>query len=303
MQDIQYYYNYFSKHQNTSLPFAMELDSGVAGPHIMFVGGTHGSEPAGVVAGVEIHKILNLGEVKLKKGKVTFVLGNPEAFTNGKRFVEKNLNRAFSEEISDNLEGLRVKEFRDYFVAQKVDYLIDLHSVSVGDIQMVIYFQDLDTQKAAMEFSPIGTHLLANTEAIPGTLMEEINRFGGKGFAIECGNHNDPKTIEVARYHIISCMRYFGLVEYTDFDLPCLDISTQVCTYEVFDMIRPQLGFKFVNPDVATGTFVKEGEIFATFEGGEYKAIQDLYIVMPDLRPNIRDHDAGFLCTRNISVK
>lgn len=303
MQDIQYYYNYFFKNQNTSLPFAMELDSGVLGPHVMFVGGTHGSEPAGVIAGVEIHKILNSGGVKPKQGKVTFVLGNPEAFVNGQRFIEKNLNRAFSEEISDNLEGLRAQEFRDYFVAQKVDYLIDLHSVSVGDIQMVIYFHNSNTQKVAMEFSPIGTHLLANAEVIPGTLVEEINRFGGQGFAIECGNHNDPKTVKVAGYHIISCMRYFGLVEYTDFELPDLDIAKEVYTYEVFDIIKPQLDFKFVDQNVTTGTFVKEGEIFVNYQGGEYKAIQDLYVVMPDLRPNIKDHDAGFLCTREVSVR
>ena len=166
------HYTYFEQNQNSTLPFAIEFDSGVVGPNLVFVGSTHGSEPAGTIANIEIHKQLVSGELKLKMGKVVFVLGNPQAFLHSKRFVEKNLNRVFSAEIASGLEGARAGEFRDYFKSHKVDFLLDLHSVSVGDFQFVIYFHNHETVKTAVSISPIGTHLLADKKTIPGTLIE-----------------------------------------------------------------------------------------------------------------------------------
>jgi succinylglutamate desuccinylase len=300
MFDLTDHYTYFEQNQNSTLPFAIEFDSGVAGLNLVFVGSTHGSEPAGTIANVEIHKQLLSGDLKLKKGKVTFVLGNPAAFLGSKRFVEKNLNRVFREEIASGLEGDRAKEFREYFSSHKVDFLLDLHSVSVGNFQFVIYFHSPETVKTAVDISPIGIHLLADKKTIPGTLIEEVRRHGGEGFVIECGNHNQPQTVDVARYHIISTLLHHDMIEKSDVALPNIEPSPEICVYEVFDTIKPRVGFQFTDPDTTTGTFVKKDHIFVTYDGGVDIANRDCYIVMPDKNPSIHDVDAGFLCTRDI---
>jgi succinylglutamate desuccinylase len=296
----QDYYNYFQKNQNSALPFGIEYDSGVPGLHLMIVGSLHGHEPAGTIANVEIHKMFINGQMKLKSGKVTFVLGNPEAFLDNQRFIHKNLNRAFLDDIEQNVEGKRVSEFRNYFISNPVDYMLDLHSVSSGDFKFVVFFDDPELRSTAFDLSPVGTHLIVNAQTLPGSLMEEASKYGAKSWVFECGNNSDPQTIEVGKYHIISSMIYFEMMD-SDQKLPDLNPSESVCVYTVKDYIVPGVGFEFIDPLTTTGSHVHKGQVYARLENGfEYIAAEDYYVVMPDLKPKPNDHDAGFLCTREI---
>jgi succinylglutamate desuccinylase len=296
----QDYYNYFQQNQNSALPFGIEFDSGKPGLHLMFVGSLHGHEPAGTIAAVDIHRMLVADKIQLKSGKVTFVLGNPEAFLDNQRFVHKNLNRAFLDDIEQNVEGKRVAEFRNYFISNPVNYVLDLHSVSSGDFKFVVCFDDPELRSTAFDLSPIDTHLIVNARTLPGSLMEEASRFGAKSWVFECGNNADPQTVEVAKYHIISSMIYFDMVDDTQ-KLPGLQPFETVCIYTVKDYIVPGVGFEFIDPLTTTGSYVYKDQVYARLGNGfEYVADEDYYIVIPDLKPKPNDHDAGFLCSRQI---
>ncbi|MEM1312186.1 MAG: succinylglutamate desuccinylase/aspartoacylase family protein [Patescibacteria group bacterium] len=297
------HYNYFQIHQNSSLPMAMEYDSGMAGSHIMFVGSLHGHEPAGAIACVEVHQKLKSSQLKLKSGKVTFVLGNPKAFLDNQRFVNTNLNRAFLDDIESGVEGERALEFRNYFDSNSVDYLIDLHSVSSGDFKFVVYFEDEVLSELAVKLSPVGTHLIVNSSILPGSLMEEAARYGAKSLVFECGNNNDQATVEIAKHHITSALLYLYMID-TNVELPDIKPSTEICKYKVLDYIRPGVGFKFLNPKITTGSYLTKGQVYAKLgDGFKYEAKTDCYIVMPDLYPNPNDHDAGFLCSKETMTR
>lgn len=77
---------FFAQRQNTSLSYSFIICSGVPGPKIVIMGGVHGNEPVGVDAIIEIQKDLT----GLKRGEVTFILGNPQAYLQGIRFISSN---------------------------------------------------------------------------------------------------------------------------------------------------------------------------------------------------------------------
>jgi hypothetical protein len=70
--------------------------------------------------------------------------------------------------------------------------------------------------------------------------------------------------------------------------------------YESIGAIKPGPNFKFLVPDVATGTKLSKGQVFAKDDNGEHIAPQDCYIVVPSRVVKVTDVDAGFLGCLNV---
>lgn len=85
--------------------------SGRAGPGeplLVVFGGLHGNEPAGVRAAQRVLARLRSGSVALR-GEVVFVVGNRAALARGVRFVDRDLNRAWTPHgVARLREGARV---------------------------------------------------------------------------------------------------------------------------------------------------------------------------------------------------
>lgn len=102
----------------------IQLDSGIPGPTVLIVGGTHGNEPAGTIA------IEGL-DIKPKNGKVILV---PRANKLGlllntrwlpHRFINTDLNRNYPREEGEiPLEMISAKICK---LADSADFIIDLH--------------------------------------------------------------------------------------------------------------------------------------------------------------------------------
>ena len=445
---IQQTLDYFQKFQNINLPFAFEMVtlnskirdenfenlknnsqnnqkikpilpkiknkntqnwSQIDNPHVVFVGALHGNEPAGLDAIISFHEHFAKNNYKLQKGKITFILGSPESFKIGERFIEQNLNRAFTKVISNNQEGLRVAQIRQFLATSSVDVLLDFHSVSNGDFKMVI-FQNQKAQDFAQKISPLDLYFWPRSEHLPGSLMEECQNFGTTALSFECGNHNSPNAPQIALIHLQNTLLELGMVNKNQLipvslengtenpkkdqiysqnetvqnaqtdkkasksktknqksqekiasksekdqilnlqkfnlnisqvtqnkirnDLQSQNITKKsqkilinhqaqknqkisqnlqnktleinqktknsIIFYETLSIIRPQAGFTFVDKSATTGTAIKKDEIFAIFTGGNYKAEQDCFLVMPDHFPKTTDFDAGFLCQKSI---
>ena len=369
-EQIQAQLDYFATHQNLDFPFAFQINSGQishksldkkndknyvensqtnsvkisnnsqndlenslennskTSKHLVFVAALHGNEPAGVEAIIRFHQHFVSKNLKLKHGKITFVLGSPESFAGGVRFIDQNLNRAFGSFI-DNYETNRAKEFKTFFQNEPPDCLLDFHSVSRGDFKVVI-FQDQKSQEFAKKISSLEIHFLPHVEHLPGSLMQLASSFGSLAIALECGNHTSPTAPDIALFHLQKTLEHFEMLDSKDFLPVEIENSQNQIFYQTLSIIKPQLNFKFVNPEATTGTFVKKGETFATFQKPEetleqtlekaleesqkfeqkneqlsdktgqnsYTANSDCFLMMPDHNPNVTDFDAGFLCSR-----
>ena len=83
---------YFRRHAAGSTPFCMQISSRNPGAHVVIVGGTHGNEPGGVKAIVQLHRAFRNGEITLKQGKISFLIGNPKAYEKDVRYIDSDLN-------------------------------------------------------------------------------------------------------------------------------------------------------------------------------------------------------------------
>jgi len=52
----------------------MPISSPNLGAHVVIVGGTHGNEPGGVNAIVELHRAFGSGKVRLNQGKIILLM-------------------------------------------------------------------------------------------------------------------------------------------------------------------------------------------------------------------------------------
>ncbi|MGK7931832.1 MAG: aspartoacylase [Microcystaceae cyanobacterium] len=100
---------------------------------VAIVGGVHGNELTGIHLIKEIQT--NSQWVVRPTFQTLYFLGNPSAIAAGKRYIETDLNRCFSAEDLNNpaltnYEQLRAKEIATLITAEKVDFIVDVHSTT-----------------------------------------------------------------------------------------------------------------------------------------------------------------------------
>lgn len=305
IKDRKKQFKYIEENSQDFIGHFTPLKAEEDGKKILIIGGTHGNEPAGVNAICNFFKMFQKNELTLKQGKVQFLLANPEAYLQNLRYIDYDLNRSFTKQILDNYEGKRVKLISKLLEKEKYNAILDLHSVSAGDIQITIYNKDDQrSKKLALAISPIDTHMSYHTEHIEGLLIEEGRKHGSKCVVIECGNHLGEHSTNVANYHIYQFLRYFDMINHSDTlkdDAKFLQHHKEVVFYDTIKSIRPNDGFKFSKDDFQTGVFIKKGELYATSKDEDYIAEEDCYIVMPSRKIRPHDYNVGFLCSKTVS--
>lgn len=182
----------------------------ISGPNLVVMVGVHGDEPCGLDALAEI-----VPNLKIERGTVTFVLGNPKAVSRHKRMYEANLNRMFrpDELLSNDERGtyeyIRSRELMP--ILKRTDALLDIHSSTTKDsVPFVICepqsFQCATALPAAVVVSGIDELHPTGTDAF-------VNQSGGMGICIECGNHADAKAKNVAIEAIKNFLAYFEVIQ------------------------------------------------------------------------------------------
>ena len=108
------------------------------GPVVVFFGGIHGNETAGVFA---LHSVLNKINADDVKGTVYGITGNIKALKKNQRFIEKDLNRIWT------LENLESLENKDTYHPEELEQ-IELYSILKNILNShkgPFYFIDLHT--------------------------------------------------------------------------------------------------------------------------------------------------------------
>src|SRR4051794_40163358 len=80
-----------------------------AGPSLVVVGGLHGNEPAGALAGARVALELE-GLRRSLRGRAVFLAGNRQGLAVGQRFIRHDLNRSWSRAQLERLAQLSERE-------------------------------------------------------------------------------------------------------------------------------------------------------------------------------------------------
>jgi len=174
-----------------------------SGATIVFFGGIHGNEYAGVKA---LNNVLKHIEPKDVNGEIYGVLGNIKALEENKRFLESDLNRMWTSarlrDLRENdqltQEQIEQKEllgFINVLLATKKGplYFIDLHTTSSKSLPFITINDALINRKFSSYFPvPI---VLGIEEYLDGPLLSYLNTLGYVSLGFECGQHMDPNAV------------------------------------------------------------------------------------------------------------
>ena len=177
------------------------------GPTSMILAGVHGNEPCGV----EAFKRL-LPSLTIQKGRVFFGYGNPEAIKRKVRFTEADLNRMFKYRTGIPKKDRRSYEYqRAQFLKKylnKVDALLDLHSSRKVKNKAFVICQANGFDIA--KYLPVKLVVSGFDNVQPGGTDYYMNQISKIGICIECGQHNDPRSLKKAEAAIIAFLKARG---------------------------------------------------------------------------------------------
>ncbi len=188
--------------------FIGSFEGKVKGPTIIFFGGIHGNEPAGVKALENVFTRLKGTKLEIK-GSVFGIRGNIPALLQKKRYIKNDLNRLWSskqiEEIerkdrsSLGLEEMELLEIRQIILEllqtqSSPFYFIDFHTTSSKTLPFITINDALINRRFSQRFPvPI---ILGIEEYLEGPLLSRMNQLGYVSLGFESGQHNEPAAVE-----------------------------------------------------------------------------------------------------------
>lgn len=289
------------------------------GRRLLVTGAVHGNETCGTQAITQLMREIDDGTLAVARGSVTFVpITNPLAYQRQQRVGDRNLNRnmgtrAIPQDFEDRIANVLCP------LLEAHDVLLDLHSFHTGgapfvmigpqdnsgplepfshaadELQLALHTGPhrvvegwLDTYARGVQRRAAGPanaasaraqSLVTDTNYGVGT-TEFMRSRGGYGVTLECGQHDDPQAVQVARHAIRQTLALLNIC-----DLP---LTAEPQTREILRLVD------VVDRAHADDTFVREwrsfdavraGEVIGTRAGGEaITAPHDGFVVFPNPR-------------------
>ena len=267
------------------------------GPLLILVGGVHGNEPAGREALVDFCAELAPHATSLR-GRVLAVAGNLAGLAARRRFVDEDLNRAWTQEnLARLLDGspARTSEERELLElhgvlqaamaeARGAVTLLDLHSTSGEGPPFAILTDNGPARELALALEApavLGLH-----KNVRGTLIDWAEGLGHTSVVLEAGQNEAPVTRARHRAAAWLALGSLGLLEPGAVDLSAeratmreatlhLPTTVEVCLrwgIEPGERFRMEPGFVNLQP-VRRGQLLAHGgrdaaaPIHAPFDG------------------------------------
>lgn len=197
------------------------------GPTLIVVSGIHGNEPAGVRASQAVRDRLRALEPRMR-GRVHLVVANLAAVRAGVRYVDRDLNRAWtSEQISlvrnghppemaEDREQRDLLERLESWVATAPGpvYMLDLHTTSGPGAAFSTVADRLENRRLALRL-PVPM-VLGLEEMVVGTLHDYLQELGVVTLAFESGQHAEPQAVDRAEAAIWLVLAAAGLLQRGD---------------------------------------------------------------------------------------
>lgn len=198
------------------------FDSGRAGPTVMVQALTHGNELCGAIA---LDWLLRQGPAP-RTGRLILSFANVAAYErfdpadpNASRCVDEDLNRVWSDDqlfgARDSLELRRARQLRPFIDA--ADFLFDIHSMQDACRPLMVCGL-LDKGAAFARALGMPGDLLIDTGHPSGLRMRDRGGFGDpaspkNALLIECGQHWERRSAEVAIDGLVRFLRLTGIVD------------------------------------------------------------------------------------------
>ena len=267
------------------------------GPRLVIMGGIHGNERCGPEALRRLLPRLQEGKIILQAGQLTLVpVANPGAYAENKRFLERNLNRRLFPKPAAEQKNYEDKlDIPVCAVLEQADYLLDIHSYTVGGPPFILLGGlDAEEKKFAEALNVTRCFVWNWKGAFTDSNLPETDSWGTTDYArskgaravtLECGQHLDPRNADVAYAAAVNALRYLGLIddatlerEIKDLDIPALGPRQfarmrTVIKNEALKLPRP---FRHFEP-------VRKGDALAVRpDGSAIPAATDGFIILPN---------------------
>ncbi len=304
------------EHPPTPGRLVAELDQGLPGPTFVAQGGIHGNEPAGVLA---IERVL--GEIAERgltvRGRVVGCRGNLGALALGRRFLDRDLNRAWTAE-----ERLRLaraagaetaaehREQRELLALYERLWdsrsgplvLIDLHTSSADGPPFTCLADTLPNRRIA-DALPIPM-ILGLEECIDGAVLEWFAERGQTALAIEGGKHADPGTVLRLESALWLTLLAAGVLSRSEVDpvphrerlLASARGIPHLLEIRRRHAIRPEDGF-VMRPGFSSFQAVAKGQPLADDRQGPVLASESALVLLPLYQAQGED---GFFLARRV---
>jgi len=292
------------------------------GPRLLVTGAVHGNETCGTRAITQLLEEIDGGALAIERGTVTFVpVTNPLAYSLKQRMGERNLNRnmapsAIPQDFEDRIANVLCP------LLDAHDVLLDLHSFHTGGAPFVMigpqnnhgalepfshaaeemqlalhtgphrivegwletYARGVKRRTAAAEAGGASRAQSLVTDPNYGVGTTEYMRSrGGYGVTLECGQHEDPQAVQVARYAILQTLGLLGLIAQ-----PAAPVPMEREILRLVDVMdREHAGDSFTR-EWRSFDAVKAGEAIGMRHGGEaVTAPADGFVVFPNPRGEV----------------
>lgn len=288
------------------------------GPTLIVFGSLHGNEAAGAEALRRVGADLDATPVELQ-GRVYFLAGNVRALAAGVRFIDADLNRHWTPEnvvrnlpdtaippqLSEDKEQAELLEILLPLLESARDevYALDLHSTSAEGVPFATVGDTLRNRAFAQKF-PI-TVLLGIEEQLEGTLLEYLNNMGVVTLGFEGGQHYAESTVETHAALVKLALVHSGIADRSAIDVDGAEEALGRATgrrrivevryrqpIDEGDDFEMRPGFENFDP-------VKKGQVLATQNGLDVKAVESGMVMMPLYQKLGED---GFFLAREVAA-
>lgn len=290
-----------------------KIEGSTKGPVVVFFGGIHGNETAGVFA---LNKVLNSIDKALIKGTIYGISGNLKALENNQRFISTDFNRMWT---NDHLLELKNKQPQSSEEIEQIElynilheiidshkgpfYFIDLHTTSSKTLPFITINDAIINRKFSQQFPvPI---VLGIEEYLSGPLLSYINTLGYVSIGFESGQHDEVSAIKNSEAFIYLALVYTNCIskeKIENFETYIKQLQTAAENERsVFEIVYLHtIGnvekFKML-PGFKSFQFVKKGTALALSNGKQLMAKRDSVMFMPLYQNKGKD---GYFLIRKI---
>ena len=291
------------------------------GPALLVLGAVHGNEVCGTLAITQLLSEIDSRVINIERGSVTFVpIANPLAYDLKRRIGDRNLNRNMAPSaIPQDFEDRIANVLCPLLDAHNV--LLDLHSFHTGGAPFVMIGPQnntgtLEPFALALEEMQLALHtgaprivegwldtyargvqrraasaestntraqtLVTNPNYGVGT-TEYMRARGGYAVTLECGQHDDPAGVGVARHAILQTLGLLGITS-----IAPTPVTAQPEILRLIDVTDKAHAGDTFSREWRSFDAVKAGDMIGVRESGdEVRAQGDGFVVFPNPRGEV----------------
>jgi hypothetical protein len=290
------------------------IEGSQKGPTLIFMGGIHGNEPAGVFA---LQRIFNQLNPDLINGSIYGIAGNLWALAHEERYQKEDLNRLWTTERmkslpvdgqnsihQDESEQIEINRLIQKILKEENGpfYFFDMHTTSSQTLPFLTVNDSLLNRAFTMHYPlPI---ILGIEEYLDGPILSYINELGYVAFGFEAGQHDEMASIENCIAFIYLSLIFTNSIDRKDIDFHKYHDFLAKTTgdirhiYEIYFryVIKENEEFEML-PGFYNFQKIKEDQHIATSNEKPIKAQKDGRIFMPLYQPKGVD---GFFAIKKI---